>query len=313
MMRVGSAIKAKKMSDNSSKELAVEDIQLLADVRALLQIFSSLVDSVSTLKKWMQQSEVWWKIILRSVLRRQYEGMETIVELVERGQGHSCVPLLRPACEELLWIKFLRKINENDRELIIQGKAVLESGDSIEAQQRYLGNVGMSNLGFNSKYIAEARKKTEHAQRSIKKLGERLNWKSRGLFPATAEIARAVGEKELYDLIFHATSRTVHFSVNELFRRGWSKPNSDDLTITSKAMNRYWSRFALFWGARVMALTSAEIFEELSEDDWPQGLDKSTVDAVSELLARIVGSGYVPIITAKELNLRRPPEKQPKS
>ena len=62
-----------------------------------------------------------------------------------------------------------------------------------------------------------------------------------------------------------------------------------------------------------MALTSAEIFEELSEDDWPQGLDKSTVDAVSELLARIVGSGYVPIITAKELNLRRPPEKQPKS
>lgn len=302
------------MSDNNhSKEFAVEDTQLLADVRALLRIFSSVVDSVSTLKKWRRQSEVWWKIILRSVLRREYESMETIVNLVERGEGHSCVPLLRPACEELLWIKFLRKINKKDRELIVQAKAVLESGDSIDAQHRYLGNDGMSKLGFNSKYLAEAREKTEHAKQSIKKLGERLGWKSKGLFPTTAYIARAVGEKELYDLIFHATSRTVHFSVSELFRRGWSKHDSDDLAITSKAMNQYWSRFALFWGTRVLALTSAEIFEELSEDDWPRGLDQRAVDAVSELLAKIVGSGYVPIITAEEMNLRRPRKEQPKS
>lgn len=49
-------------------------------------------------------------LVCRCVLRRQCEALEAIVNLVSSGEAHSSVPLLRPACEEFLWGKYLRTL-----------------------------------------------------------------------------------------------------------------------------------------------------------------------------------------------------------
>jgi hypothetical protein len=283
--------------NHEGKSISVTgDAELLADVRSLLKLQSEVVDSVSTLIKWTRRSGGWWTVLLRCALRRQYESMETVVDLVERRRGHCCVPLLRSACEELLWIKFLKTIGKKDRELIIQAKVNIEAGDSIHAQHAYLGDAGMKEIGFSPEFIAEARKNRETMRQKMKSVGKRLGWKSgRRLFPTAAYIADTVGEKELYDLIYHATSRTVHFSVSELLRRAWG--NDDELRITSDDMNRYWSRFALFWGTCVLTMTSAEILEEIEE--WSLGESgEDNLKTLERLMEKIPKSGYVPIITA---------------
>jgi hypothetical protein len=300
------------MSNKRKSTSVTDDAEVLANTRELLKIYAEVVDSVSTLKKWTRRSGGWWAVLLRCVLRRQYENMDTVVDLVERGRGHCCVSLLRSACEELLWLKFLKTISTRDRELIIQAKVNIEVGDSIHAQHAYLGDAGMKEIGFSPEFIAGARKNREHMRQEMKTVGKRLGWKTgRRLFPTAAYIAGMVGEKELYDLIYHATSRTVHFNVSELFRRAWG--NDDELKITSDDMNRYWSRFALFWGTYVLAMTSAEILEEFSEDEWSMGESAEVnLKALESLLEKTSKSGYVPIITAQELNLHISPERRPK-
>jgi hypothetical protein len=168
----------------------------------------------------------------------------------------------------------------------------------------------MSEIGFSPEFIARAQELGDNARQSVKDVGKRLGWKARPLFPTAAYIAEVVGEKELYELIYHATSRTVHFSVGELFRRAWG--DKDVLNITSKDMNRYWSRFALYWGIRVLVLTAAEIFEEFNSGEWPEELDEIDFKGVEELMKKISSSGYVQIITAQELNLHISPERRPK-
>src|ERR1700688_3084081 len=44
---------------------------------------------------------------------------------------------------------------------------------------------------------------------------------------------------------------------------------SDKVIISSKAMNEYWLRFALYWGWGLFALTLNEVCEEFSLNDWP--------------------------------------------
>lgn len=291
-----------------------EDAEVIAAVHEVLAVFGRIVDSVSTLKKWTRQVGGWWTVLLRCVLLHQYENMQTVVDLVKRGRGDCCVPLLRSACEEYLWIKFLKGIEDKQRELILESKAAIEVDDSIQAQRKYIGDAGLADIGISGEFVEQTRKIRKLAQLTMRAIGAHLGWKSgKRPFPTTAYIANAVGEKELYDLIFHATSRTVHFSVGELFRRAWG--DEEELKITSTNMNNYWSRFALFWGTRVLALTAAEILDEFGdhEDEWSMtDLGELDTGAIEKMLRKVSDSGYVQIITAEELNQHIPPEKRPR-
>lgn len=50
----------------------------------------------------------------------------------------------------------------------------------------------------------------------------------------------------MYDRIYYATSRTVHFNVIELLRRTWFK-KGEPISVTSNHYERYWASFALAW------------------------------------------------------------------
>jgi hypothetical protein len=61
----------------------------------------------------------------------------------------------------------------------------------------------------------------------LENVGSALGWKTSGTtfkFPSTKELAVTVGQRELYELIYEATSRSVHFSVFEVLR--WTVPST---------------------------------------------------------------------------------------
>ena len=86
----------------------------LENISQLLDVFRPIVDDLSTLV-W-KASDGFWLLLCRCVLRRQFDALEAIVNLAHRREGHSSVPLLRPACEEFLWIKYLRTLDPEIRE-----------------------------------------------------------------------------------------------------------------------------------------------------------------------------------------------------
>jgi len=55
----------------------------------------------------------------------------------------------------------------------------------------------------------------------------------------------------MYEFLYHASSRVVHFSVPELMRRIWGRPG--EMTIASNLYEKYWADFSLYWGGWIYA------------------------------------------------------------
>ena len=83
----------------------------------MLNAMREFIDESSNIA-W-EPADGFFTIVARAVLRRQFETLGVISDLVRAGQGYAVGPLLRPACEELIWIKYLFDIPEEEAEQLV--------------------------------------------------------------------------------------------------------------------------------------------------------------------------------------------------
>lgn len=276
--------------------LQVDEVQ--KDVQRILEAVRACVDEVSNLP-W-KTTDGYFTLILRSILRRQFDSLDTISYLVSEEKGFATGPLLRPSCEELIWTKYLTSIPSKLVEQLIVCSAQAESLRSLRAQYKAAGRDATNELGLLH-YYDEAKKRESERRRMLRILGRELRWPEKnikdGELPSVSWLAKRAGERETYELIYHATSRFVHFSPHELLRRAWGNPFTESMSITSKRLESYWGHFSLHWGLLLFLRTSAVIFENLDGQMLAE-LDAATVLATAERIGKI---GRPPIITAEEL------------
>lgn len=92
-------------------------------------------------------SDGFLPVIQRAILRRQFDSLQVVVELVEEERGYAAPPLLRPSCEELIWIKYLTKIEAFDAEALVRCLASREMTESLKAQDDYGGPARHQGVG----------------------------------------------------------------------------------------------------------------------------------------------------------------------
>jgi hypothetical protein len=283
----------------------MQDISsLTTSVRTFLDESQGLVEASSDVE-WQPQ-EGFTSIIYRTVLRRQFDCLRAIVELVSRGHGHAATTLLRPSCEELIWVKYLRSIDPTHAEKLILNFAALETWESLQAQENHVGRTVMENLGFSRQFLTIAKQNSDKANVELKALGDKLGWNKRRredskvARPSVQYVAKSTGSLELYNFLYHATSRSVHFSVTELLRRAWGSHGK--LSIRSVHWRNYWSAFALSWGLRLYLETLIEILEALPNlgelGDSTEVLNEQRILDAAKLVQEF---GAVPIITREEM------------
>jgi hypothetical protein len=198
----------------------------------------------------------------------------------------------------------LQKLDVADREEIVFHKSQLEAFETLNAQYDDAGDDGMKVLGFPDGFLDKFRKASEKAKVALVAMGAKLGWKLRKnqFVPSVRFVAEKTGNLKLYRLIYHATSRSVHFSVSELFRRAWGRP--EELTISSAYMDGYWAQFSLCWSIRIFFTTFVDAFEEfeIMKVDLPELEEKG----LESLMARLIDTGKIPIVTPEEINLHLP-------
>jgi hypothetical protein len=158
----------------------------------------------------------------------------------------------------------------------------------------------MERLGFPPEVVARLRKHLNEGQPQLEALGRRLGWpeKNNGvLIPPSLPfsfLAKMVGRADEYDYLYQATSRYVHFSPQQLLRRGWGKKGR--ITIDSAHMSEHWASFALYWCFSIFfqTLLASRIECGLSEFDAQQSAELSIV------LSRMPKSAF---LTADELRV----------
>ena len=276
--------------------------ELAQDIESFVSHIRPVVEHAS--KAAWSEAQGTLTLMRRGVLRRQFDCLEAILLLVRANRGYAGVPLLRPACEEWIWVKYLNSMTEEEGEELFRCKAQREVQQALSAQNDYIGSAAMHDLGLDPYLTASQAQKTK-TDASLQALGRKLSWNSSSIrdaaFPSVAFVARKAGLEREYRYLYHATSRYVHFSAAELLRRSWGKPG--EVTILSDNFNQYWSAFALKWGYRIFTQTYLELNEKLTSDGvMDPDLQDAEGEAVVLLMKKIAEYGEVPIITAAELS-----------
>jgi hypothetical protein len=233
-----------------------------------------------------------WEVIRRAAIRRQYEALEATLKMVDSGQGHFSILLLRPAYEEFIWIAYLSKYPEIAQRLTML-LAQHDTTSSLVAQNEYVGTRIMSELGFTQRVIKAQEAIDRGVQAQIREIGRSLKWPQRSnLLPSVAFLSRQVNREKEYKFLYHATSKFVHFSTSELARRVWGKHGR--VTIGSGSFSNYWSSFSMYWALWLFIHLMVECHDILGPFDADEAKHKEMLEWLRRFEA-------VPIITRQEL------------
>ena len=271
-------------------------VRLVESTRALLACVSPWINEISVVD-W-DGTAGYSPILRRGILRRQFDALEVSVELVESEHGYAAVPLLRPACEELLWLRYLAKLTANDAKVLAE--CMIKSGllRDLNAQAGEVGEEEMMAIGLHPA-LKMFRSEESVVQQKLREIGKRLSWSARvvskGSVPSTWFIAKTTDSKDLYRFLYHATSRYVHFSPVELARQGWGRPGH--LELSSQTYEPVWAMFSLSWSTRLLGWSIAATSDALEAE----GVPEPNYTALQEAFNRITDVPLIPLVTPQEL------------
>ena len=212
----------------------VQAVDAFADMAGRLLIVGEL--------EWRKVAEDYRLLAINVALRRQLESINAAVVLARQDLGHLAVSFIRPSLEDVIYLKFFAGLSlEESQELFI----TLGSWDkfrSLLAQRAFIGDEEMARLWYPKAFLEWAEKGKGDVRKSLRRLKVQYGWA--GDTPSGAWIADQADERVLYDYLFAASSRAIHFSAGEILRRGWGAP--DGILVTDKPEFRgHLSAFAL--------------------------------------------------------------------
>ncbi|MCY3625958.1 MAG: DUF5677 domain-containing protein [Candidatus Dadabacteria bacterium] len=253
-------------------------------------------------------SEINWEpgngrlaTVCRTILRRQFDSLRLISQLVEDGEGFITGSFLRLMCEEFIWSKYLAEISLPDADSLIGCIGIDEVYKCLSTQDETMGRSETEKLGLLP-YLEKFQNEKNDSRKEMHQLGEKLNWPDPKRIPSTLWLAEKVGEKSTYELVYRATSRFVHFSPMELARLVTER-EPGKFSIEPAHLNLYRGSFSLYWGSLFFVCTVGLAIESPNtlkiSDELVKELDyKSILEIIGE-------RGMPPIIGIWEL---APPE-----
>jgi hypothetical protein len=231
---------------------------------------------------------------------RQHEALRGALALNESGVGHLAVGFVRPACEEYIWLSYLNSIDRAKAGQLLLALNLSDFTRTLEAQRKFMGTDEMIAFGFPTAFLTEIESWPTITKTMIKELGGELGWPGdKGRVPSVQWFARQAGSGDLYDFLYSATSRVLHFSASEISRRTWMEDGAPSVVkLDHPNYIEYRLDFALYWQVYLFALTLKAIKAPSSFE-----VEESEVAEMMETLQRWADFGKMPLITPEEMNL----------
>jgi uncharacterized protein DUF5677 len=186
-----------------------------------------------------------------------------------------------------------------DRELLLKGLVLLDICDGLALQVEFFGAYRPDQPILCPPRQMRAQ---NNARNQLEELKAKYKWKSRGMLPSVAYMARASGLSALYKYLYAATSKWVHFNPGILSRMGWGPESSTGapFRFSTKNFSLYYIEFNRFYGALLLTEFVDKLHNALNLP--PE------VDAYIHEL-RIYTEEYVrwpEVVTYEEMNVRPP-------
>jgi hypothetical protein len=284
------------------------EVIISTSVQRLLQAMEGFVDAISNNVTIERASDFNVALLLRCVAKKSQESLKAIVELTEHSQAYYAMPLLRPMCEELIFIRFMKSLPRSDADAYLYDKVMLDIYEGLEAQRDFFNTVQREYPDHIRKmyepHHGEAldmptliREKRER----LKDIGRKLGW-AKGRAPKVKDMAESTGLQGEYAFFYHATSSAVHANVHYIWRMVAGNPHTG-MTISNKNFDKYYRHFVLTYGAWLTTAIVDEVAGEFTEQWYEAAEDASAdYDTWRDLVKFIVGATrFPPIVTEVEL------------
>jgi hypothetical protein len=273
----------------------------------VIEILNRLDFDVKKISKYSIKQESTYFSLLRAALLKNFE-FNIFIWKADKKHSFFNTATLRGICEDIIALNFIGNFAEKNRNELVEKLFLLNILESCETQANFF-KVNKSyqpvlNLNQTNKNTTPAQLK-EDIKAIVKKQHPGLQIKSNGL-PSIYKMSEDCGLKELYDYLYAATSRWVHFSPHILIRMGWDEPE-DDLgsfcKVSTENFSQYYLDFTRFY-ATYLFTKFCDVFQEKLD------LSKDFIELVEQLIGLIDDTARWPeIVTFEEMN-RKPPSYQ---
>lgn len=261
------------------------------------------------------------RLIYRCITKRAQENLAMIIARAESAQPYMSTMPLRPLCEDLIYGAWLRTLSAEDADEFVALSVMADMLKSIGAQNRFLpkayeifgrladddnapgtgrsaGPADQGRLGD----LSETRRL--HYMSELRQLGRKLGW-PKGKQPSIKDMAKKCDLSDVYDFIYHGSSKAVHASPHNMLRMVWGDSPAAYFTVNSHNFERYYVRFSLTYSVWLVT----EIFSRIVEPEFPEEFELVDDVAHSVWLALVLAGlarnrALPPLVTAEEMRWR---------
>ena len=199
----------------------IEAKKIAQAIKEALDELKPIITDISQLKMAPGLAERFVStIVFRAMVQRQHDALEATVQLVLNDHGYEAGASLRPACEELIWIRALKNVEPEMVERLLRCLILIEISQALEAQEEFTDPQIMKEWHFTPELMVHAEQRRNQAEQELREICNKLGWKLKRNqhTPSMSFLAKLTTSLDIYRLLYHATSREVHFSTGELLR-----------------------------------------------------------------------------------------------
>lgn len=209
------------------------------------------------------------------------------------------LPILRGLCEDIIFINYLFSIiEESDRHNFVLVYQYSDLIKSVKAQELFFSENKNVQPIITKKIVDEVAFKNVDVPTIHQALKSKYNWQRK--FPTVKQIAQDGGLSYLYDFLYAATSRLVHFNPQTLLQMVWGKfdmnqkPEVEYLNISIDNFKPYYNQFCKFYGFQLF---------EIFVDKFSSELAIEITEEVDSLKNQLKNGRWPELITHEELNI----------
>lgn len=203
-------------------------------------------------------------------------------------------PFLRGLCEDLIALKYIDKRFNADKDNLTLIYLRYLLFNSIKAQTLFLNKEAPFQNSIkltNDTIIVKL-------ENELKALMVKNGLNKNKLFPSVEHMAIDSNLKQLYDYLYHATSKMVHYSPNILLRMGWYNINEPTIFSTQN-FYKYYDQFNKFYAAYLFIEFSKSFKKRL-------GFKRDFLQEITAIEKQIKNSKFYPeLVTYEEVNENR--------
>jgi len=156
---------------------------------------------------------------------------------------------LRGLSEDLIALKFIRKLKRKDRDEVAQIEMMSSTAQLIDKQAEFFRSKRPFQPVLTKSFDAA---ELDKAKDRLTTIGQSSKlWQTSRKLPPIEQMANVVRLKAFYNFIYRMTSRIVHFNVGVALRSGWGN-SPKAVAFSSRNFCRYYLELNQFYGVYIL-------------------------------------------------------------